>query len=294
MKKLLFPLACMLMVTATSCDDTPNQPVNTHQLKGELPTCIIPEDESKPVTITGSQTYAFTMYDLNGLWTVSVANLNVPGFGTLQFTTPQMAPSGTYNRYLSFGSPLASSSGETINGFNALLCCDYYYYTGESSTSSLPMGWLCSLSFDVPGKYSVRAFPDHAYFGGSTASSFTGSDGSEQHYVSDTALFGVSLDIESRTAEIIICNAKFAEQMPAISRMKLSGLTLEGDREHGYEIKGKDITPIVGEGQGAVPYPSFVFNEIEFHPTNNLMNRAECDFEVAGRYKGKFTGSYSK
>ena len=294
MKKLLFPLACALMVVGVSCDDDPKQPVNTHQLKGELPTCIIPEDETKPVTLTGSQTYAFTLYDLTGLWTVSANNVNVPGFGTLEFTTPNMAASGTYNRYLDFLSPFTAKSGETISNFKALLCSDYYYYTGESSTSTLQMGWLCSLSFDVPGKYKVRAFPDRAYFGGSTTSSFSGSDGSEQHYTSESAQFGISLDIESRTAEIIIYNAKFAEQMPAISRMKLSGLTLEGDREHGYEIKGTDITPLVGEGQGAVPYPSFVFNEIEFHPTNDLMNRAECDFEVAVRYKGKFTGSYSK
>lgn len=294
MKKLLFPLACMLMVTTTSCEDTPNQPVNTHQLKGELPTCIIPEDESKPVILSGSQTYAFTLYGLTGLWTVSAANFNVPGYGILEFTTPNLAASGTYNLYLDFLSQFTAKSGETIANFKALLCSDYYYYTGESSTVAMPLGWLCSLSFDVPGKYQVRAFPDHAYFGGSTSSSFAGSDGSEQHYTCDSAQFDINLDIESRTAEIIIHNAKFAEQMPAISRMKLSGLTLEGDREHGYEIKGKEITPLVGEGQGAVPYPSFVFNEIEFHPTNNLMNRAECDFEVAGRYKGKFTGSYSK
>lgn len=295
MKKLLFPLACALMVLGTSCDDDPDQPANTYQVKGELPTCIIPEDATKEVTFTSTTIYSFTLYDKTGLWTAGVNNLNVPGFGTVDFTTPEISASGMYNRYLAFNSPFTAKSGETISDFQAMLCTDYYYYNNESSLVSNPLGMLCSVTFNVPGKYSVHAFPRRAYFGGSTTTTYNGADGAEKHYTSNSMTVGIDINLDSRTATLVMYNARFAEEMPmSLSRVELKGLKVEGDREHGYELTGKNIIPLVGEGQGAVEYPMFVFNDIEFHPTNDLMTRAECEFEVAGRYKGEFSGSYNK
>lgn len=294
MKKLLFPIACALTVLGTSCEDTPDQPKNSQQIKGSLPTCIIPADETQPVILTETPAYSFTFYTYTGMWTIGVANIKPTGLPELDFTSPEISAAGGYNRNLYYNSPFSSKNGETVTNLQAYLCADYYYYTGESSLGTSPLGTLTTVSFTVPDKYSVRAFPKRAYYGGSTSSSFAGADGSQQHFISETSQFGVEMDLSARTATITIINAHFAEAMPTIPRMVLNDLKLEGDHTHGYVIKGENIVPVVGEGQGAVPYPSFTFDKIEFNPTNTLMYQAECDFEVAGRYKGKFTGSFSK
>lgn len=301
MKNHILPFAALgLLFAASACDDDndlkkdPDQPQGTYQLKGEIPTCIIPEDESMPVVFSKTPVYTITRYDINNLWTVNVTKISLQGFGDFEMRTPEMMATSGYNRYLTYNSPFTSVNGDVINGFEACILSDYWYYTGENTIHTTPLSLLQYIYFNVPGKFSVHAFPTRVYYGGTTVSSYKTAEGQDKNFKSETPVFGVEMNLDSRTATVKIYNAKFADEMPAISLMTLSGLTVEGDRDHGYEIKGTDIIPVVGMGDGAVPYPNFIFNSFELHPSEDLFTDVECDFNVAGRFNGEFEGSCAR
>ncbi len=297
MKKLLLGMMGAFMLGATSCDDIKkDNPDNSSTIRGTLPACVIFEKAEKPVALCPDASINFTYFFNRGIWNVTINDLDVAGMDSeLSFTTPDIIPSGQSNQLLSYLSAFTAKSGQTVSGFSCILSNNYYYYTGEETTTLSPLGTLITVTFNVPGQYQVRAFPPRCYFGGTTVSTYKDAQGNDKRYESTSAQFGLDMDVAARKATVTIHNAKFAEEMPgSLTRMELKGLTIEGDREHGYKLVGKDIIPVVGEGAAAVPYKQFVFNEIEFHPTNNLMTLGECEFTVAGRYHGKFTGSFVK
>lgn len=296
MKKLLFPLATAMLLLATSCDDDkPDQPVNSFQLKGSLPTCIMPEGGTDAdVIFTDEPVYSYTLDSYTGKWTVGVSNLKVPSHDELRFTSPAIFPTSGFNIRLEYTSPFAATQGGQINNVAAVLADDYYYYTGESTTGNPPMGTLTTMAFDVVGQYKVRAFPKSCYYGGTLVTTYP-MGGAEKEYTSTTPQFGVKVNLASRTAEVTIHNVKFAAEMPiTLAVITLKDLKLVGDEEDGYKIVGTNIVPVVGQGASATPNPKFTFNEFEMHPTNTQMTMAEIDFTVANQYEGEFQGSFTK
>jgi len=296
MKKLLFPLASAMLLFLAACDDDkPDQPVNSFQIKGSLPTCIIPEGGTDAdVIFTDEPVYSYTLDSYTGKWTLGVSNLKVPSHDELRFTSPVIYPSSGFNIRLDYRSPFVATQGGEINNLVAVLANDYYYYTGESTTGNPPLGTLHTMAFDVVGQYKVRAFPKTCFYGGGLVTTYT-QDGIEKEYTSTTPQFGVKVNLATRTAEVTIHNVKFAEEMPmALSVVTLKDLKLVGDEEDGYKIVGTNIVPEVGQGAHSIPYPDFIFNEFEMHPTNTQMTMAEIDFRVAGRYEGEFCGSIAK
>lgn len=295
MKRYLLPLAGALISILPSCNDLDNIPdtPNTQQYTGNLITCIVPCDESQEVIMTEAPTYKYTVNTTNNLWKISVSNLSVPGFTPLSFTSPEMLATSGYNSFFNFLSDIQAGDAE-ISNLEAVIARDYSYYTGESTVIGLPIGTLAMTSFDVKDRYKVHAGPKLCYYEGSVVSRYYDKDGAEQSFMSSNTYFSVMIKLATKTADITIHNAKFAQPMPAMSIMTLSGLSVSGDREHGYRITGKNIIPVVGEGLNAVSYPDFVFNEIDFHPTDDLLTTGECEFTVAGRFYGKFTGNVLK
>ncbi|MCM1318989.1 MAG: hypothetical protein NC217_01240 [Muribaculaceae bacterium] len=304
MKKFLLPMAVALL-TLSSCQDEPKQPQNTLQYKVEMPTCIIPlnaTDDSQ-VILTEQPTYTYTLYTGDNKWTLGAAGINIPQLPTVKFTTPKLNPgvdptTGGYNFVFNINNEFTADGGSIISRFIGTFVQNYYYYTGEQviGLNPKPLGHaLMTLAFNVDNKYSVRAFPKTAYYGGSLVTKYKDKNGADKTYTTTTPVCGVNVNLGAKTATITMHNIRFAEEMPmTLEIIQLTNLPLSGDREDGYKIEAKNIVPVVGIGQNATPFPNFTFDEIEMHPTNSQMTTCEIEFKVAGKYEGTFLGSIAR
>lgn len=298
MKKFGICLSLGLLMLA-SCQDDPDQPENTLQLSGNMTTCVVPlhgDDDSK-VVLTNTPTYTYTLYTLGGYWVAGVHNLSIPGVGSMDFTTPHLTASSGDNFILSYNDDIEGGNGMKVSSFVSAFIQDYNYYTGDASLNgSRPFGVaLTTMAFNVNDEYMVRAFPKMCYYAGSLVTKYTDTDGSERESTMLTPQFGVKVDADSRTAEIMMHNVKFADNMPVtIPLITLKGLTFKGDTNDGYEISGENVVPMVTMNGETVSYPMFTFDEIKMHPTTTQMTTCEIKFKVAGKYKGWFTGSIAK
>ena len=294
MKKSLLMLLCgatLVAMTTTSCkEDKRDQPMNTQRLRASLPSVIIPVDNEQPAQLVTAIDYGFTYDFLNSTWSIELAELNITNDDKLSFTSPSIYASGDYNLRLRYNSGFSAKNGATISDISATITSNYYWPGISNTTQSMPIGNIYSVSFNVTDKYTVRSFPRIACYGGTTRSQFNDNEESS----STEALYTATIDLNTKTAEIIIQNAKFAPGMPTIASMRLPGLSIREDREKGYVISGKNIVPKVGEGLHETDYPNFTFDEIEFYPNNKEITQAYCNFTVAGRYKGAFAGSWIK
>lgn len=289
------------LLALTGCIDNNDQPSNTQQFRGDMPTCIIPlnsKDDSK-VTLTNTPAYTYTYYTMENKWTLGAANIVIPGGPAVKFTTSMLTPgidptTNGYNAVFNTGKVFNSDEGSSISQFIGTFIQDYVYYTGESTLSAYkPLGHaLMTMAFTVNDTYQVRAFPKTCYYAGPLVTKYSGKDGEQKTFTTTKPVFGVEVKLDTKTATITMHNVKFAEEMPiSLDVITLANLPLNGDAENGYKVEAKNVTPMVGLGAAATPYPNYVFDEIEMHPTNTQMTTCEIEFKVAGKYEGDFLGS---
>lgn len=289
MKKFLLGLLPATLLMA-SCSNDDSHPSNGVELTAELPTVVIPTDQSRAAVFAGTPSYKLTQDFVSGQVKIAVNNFTAAGFPTLSFVSPEMAASGVQTKVqMGWYTQFPATSGQTLNYLSAVSTSSYYYYTGDDTTVTRPLGDLIYLSFQVDGQYTAKTFQSRCCFGGQTSTTY-----GDASFTTDKPVYMVDADIASGTATVTIFNAQFAEKMPVLSRMVISGLTLAPDRTSGYVIKGEKLTPAVGEGSSAVPYPQFAFDEFELRPVNPDLTSALITFKVAGQYTAKVTASYVK
>lgn len=145
------------------------------------------------------------------------------------------------------------------------------------------------VTLNVDDRYKVRTFNAGAVYPGTTATWYV-ADNQRVEYTDQNVVYMVSMDLEKKKAYILIQNGKFAEQMPAISLMKLEGLDIEYVHG-GYIIKGTDIVPQVAEGKSFTPNPSYTFDHLSLRTMSEDLTTVAIDFKVAGRFNGSFSGA---
>lgn len=144
------------------------------------------------------------------------------------------------------------------------------------------------VSLNIDDRYVVRTFNANAIYTGTTATWYI-ADNQRVEYTDANTVYMVSMDLAKKKASVLIQNGKFAEQMPAISLMKLEDLDIEY-KHGGYIIKGADIVPQVAEGSSYTPNPSYTFNNFSLRTMSEDLTTVAIDFQVAGRFHGSFSG----
>lgn len=144
------------------------------------------------------------------------------------------------------------------------------------------------VTLNVDDRYKVQTFNASAVYPGTTATWYVAGN-QRVEYTDQNVVYMVSMDLEKKKAYILIQNGKFAEQMPAISLMKLEGLDIEYVHG-GYIIKGQNIVPQVAEGTEFTPNPSFTFDNFVVRTMSEDLTTVAMDFKVAGRFNGSFSG----
>lgn len=291
--KKIFSLLMASALLLTSCGVDKDQPNNTQKATATLPTVIIPTDASKPAEILTDANYTMVNYFSTGTWTVQVNNLKPSFSNALSFTSPQMSPtfSTKIGLQMSFLTPFLAQNNAVINTLSMIVSDTYNYYVDSAAPT---LGVFYFINFKVGDEYKVKTFEPNTFYAGNTVSSYTTEDGVKKSYTATKPMFNIQFSANLTKADLIIYNARFAEEMPEISRMVISGLKVEPDRMYGYRITGTGINPVVGDGAHATEYPTFQFTDIDFHPINDNLTEAQLTFKVGDRYSATFRGSCFK
>lgn len=161
-----------------------------------------------------------------------------------------------------------------------------YSYPSAGST------YLIS-NYSIGDEYLVRTFLTDECFYGTTTTSYKSADGSTQNNLNENISYRIILQVDKKTATMIIYNAKFSasEREPVKTAIIVPDLDLSFGAD-GITITGKDIVPLVVEGSSTTPNENFAFNEITLKTVNDAMSSVNISFRVANIYNGNFTGSY--
>lgn len=141
------------------------------------------------------------------------------------------------------------------------------------------------------GNWDVATFQEDASYYGETTTSYPGEGGTVESFKNEDMLYRVIIDIDKKTAQVIIYNAKFAAPAPTLQAILLKDLKVTW--KHGsYSIEGENVVPEVAEGGAWTENPKYVFNTFAMNTLNRSMTQAEMSYKVAGVFNGYFKGSY--
>lgn len=298
MKKQLLLAAGAAMLLTASCDkeseSTMNQTIYTlNYITGVTPTGA-PDGEAS--ISSGAYTFNFNIGQQN--CTLNIENLP-SDVSSKNIVTPELSYStNPKDGSIRINPPILSGSGLDVK-FNELMFATAFYaaptdvtITGVPSqaTPSNYFGYLLT-NYTVNNTYLVRTLFTDMVFKGNTMTSVNGTPG---NFSTEDILYRVyftKLDKNEKKANMVIYNAKFAEAMPVKVNLLLEDLDVVLEPA-GIRIKGENVVPKMSEGYTTTPATNFPFDKIEFVIGGAVLNSGYCNYEVAGKYTGIFTGNY--
>lgn len=286
--------AVAILAAAASCNK--NDPESTYTTSYPIYNLYTPLNSDRVAHVSPA-TYQLR-YDLVAV-TVEVSGSGLTWNNTTyNFTT---SPTRFNSGYASDGGEMIEfkDASATVAGMplslSGMLTNRKYYTTqavpgikgGPLNYSELP---VIAFSYNVGDLYSVRTFNPEAYMGGTTQTTYE-MKGEHKTYTTDKMLYRTVIDPQTMTADLVIYNARFAEEMGRdLVAVVVKGLKVEWI-PNGYSISGSNIIPEYLEGGALQPIPPFIFNSISVSTVGDRMTDFVIDYEVAEQYKGHFTGS---
>ncbi|MDE6679800.1 MAG: hypothetical protein K2J92_00425 [Muribaculaceae bacterium] len=293
--KLMCAFAAAAMLTAaTSCDK--NDPESSYTVSYSIYNLYTPLSGDQAAHVS---TAAYQLrYDfINSTVEIGASDL-IWNNSTYSFSTDAVRFTNGYyddgGEVIEFKNAKASVSGMTVD-MSGMLTNRKYYTTqsvpgitgGVLQYTQVP---VIAFSYNIGDLYSVRTFNPEAYMGGTTLTTYE-MNGETKHYTNDKMLYRTIIDIQKMTADMVIYNARFAEEQPVeLLAIAVKDLKVEWT-PNGYRMTGSDIIPEYLEANELQPLPRYIFNNISLVTTGDRMTDFTLDYEVAGQYKGNFTGS---
>ena len=255
---------------------------------------IIPDDESKPVTVQTKCEYKMNM-DLNAsTMTINSGTVSVNGMNGMLSAGPFKYAYGYAGYGESFNFKNASgrfgAMGE-VTDLNGYLTT--FIQTGTGIKYGLILGYKANGA-------QVKTFYQTQLYSGTTKTTYQLGPAGDKTAETDEATYGIAFAEDMKTANVVIYNIKFAPEMPkALEAVILKNLDVTLDR-NGYTISGTDIIPEVKEGSGTTPYENYPFRSFTFKPVNDDLTEARCDYVVSVKmgpasmdFTGEFAGRYA-
>lgn len=304
MNKKIILLAIAALTILPSClkNDTPD----TYSNSCESVTLVTPGDGTEAYT-TNAATYRYVAYNNEFKASLSVSGLllgkNVTGFSTDFVDYTLGSTDKNKVEMLSFRPGLTRLDNSTSTVDNIKVCFVKGQQAYLSDENNLPHRFvildriypLCSFN---AGDYKVNTIIEDTYYRGvTTTTDATTPDAAP--FVSEAIPYRVTLDLEKKKAVIRIYDAKFSasprEPVKTLIQIEDLDVSFSGGT---YTVSGNDIVPLVPKGQTAsdenilVPMAGFMFNSIKFTAVGSYLSECQLEYKVAGRYEGKFSGSY--
>lgn len=289
MKKILLPSLAAFALLATSCVDDHGYEENTVNIQVKSPAVVIPSSSTEEAYFINDYSIRYTQYTKDSKMSlVGLTPLTLPNGTTFNFSSPATSVSG--NQFTFIIEPLSFTTENDITvQLRSRLTMQYYSYNpGTASTSVLNNAPIALTVVKIGNSYTLKTLQNVMSFAGTTTSLINGSN----PYENPNVLYELTPDYTNRKAQIIIYNSKFAEAMPAIRVMRLTGLSFVPSASTGYVVSGENIVPEVLEGNNWIPNEKFVFNNFSLQPTNDNLSMASISFKVATSFTGTCQGSY--
>lgn len=145
-------------------------------------------------------------------------------------------------------------------------------------------------SYQAGDNVRVRTFWTDVTFTGTTNTSYSVA-GVDKSFNSDDVKYRVIINPTDKKATVILYDARFAEEMPKpLTNVVLKDLPVTFTNT-GYEINGKDITPVCYEGSVGTPNTDRIFNSFSLSVGGDLTS-AHISYKVSNVFNGAFSGSY--
>lgn len=294
MKKSLILGVALVGTLLASCDKDQSD----SKMSFKIPTANLITSLDSGETYMNTSTYAFDLNLTKGLAVIGCDNLVVNN-NSLSFTTDEKTFL-TNGYWIVVDNPTGTVTGNsTLQLKNSYFSANPYYnfnFTYVPGYVTQPtFERLVVSQYNLGDEYRVVTFNTDAFYMGETKTVYPSMDGSGtvNNYTSTEMTYRVVMNIQKQTADLIIYNAKFSasEREPVKVAIIAKDLTVKLNNG-AYTIEGSNIIPEVVEGGASTPYPNFIFNSINFTTTNSTLTECSISYEVAGMYKGSFTGSY--
>lgn len=305
MRKLIIIGLAGLMAGFVSCSKNEDGNVISREFPVEALNLITNLSDGTSVLSKGTYNMNTKITDSGQDGSIEIKDLVINN--TAQSMTVPMQPylSSGYDLY--FKDVKGGGTMDLSNG--TFLITPYFYYptmntvlpfeipgmptvTKIQSTYRPKYNYAMVATYDVGASYNVKTFQDVTFFTGKTTTSYTNKNGAPEIFNSETIVYELDIDIEKKTADVILYNAKFAAAMP----MELAKITVEGlalNCENGViKAIGENIVPNWYEGGNETPLPMYIFKKIVFTTTSEDLTKAQISYDVADNYSGTFTGTY--
>ncbi|MDE6027346.1 MAG: hypothetical protein K2G23_04705 [Muribaculaceae bacterium] len=136
--------------------------------------------------------------------------------------------------------------------------------------------------------YQVYTFWPDLYYKGVTKTEVIGDASSA--FESLAVGYRVKFDVKKKKAQVVLYDVKFHPDMPKMECLILPDLDVNFTN-NGFEIEAANVNPLYIEGRKIMENPRFPFTTFKFVAQDNMVE-GNCDFTVAGRFHGSFTGKY--
>lgn len=293
--------ALALMLTAVSCSKDGDFK-QTFKVGVNALNLITSVDDNS--TFVNTSAYSFNIKNDNGTWSGSVSSSDIAiNNSVINFQTEEVLDVA----HSQFSFEFKNLTGTITGGMSQPLTSGYFFLTDLSYTpgafnivSKYPLQRQVTVShYNIGNLYTVKTFQLETFFYGKTVTQYPNKEGVSVSFSPEDTddgkknpmIYQLSLDMENKTATVYIYNAKFAQESPKLTLVKLEDLTpdFSGGK---VKVTGSNIVPQVVEGTSTTPFPLFTFNEFEFITTSADLVDCEIKYTVAEKYKGQFTGSY--
>ncbi|MDE5789819.1 MAG: hypothetical protein K2H96_01130 [Muribaculaceae bacterium] len=313
MKKTFTIALALTSLLITSCDKEPVNNTTETVATYNYVARVNLDDTTEPVIKKGY--YHFGLDNVNGTVSISTDMVDLGDDQDTGFTTESFK----FTSALVFGfSDDLETHQYIIHGFDQFPCTatngmqvtDLRFelspilYTPPSinyekdPTSALPQpdltykerpkGYAPKIRYVLGNEYKVYTFWPDLYYCGVTDTEVLGDP--ESAFKNQDVGYRIKFDISKKKAQVVLYNVKFNQQMPEQKYLILPDLDVQFTH-NGYIIEASNVNPLYIEGNKLMENPRFPFTTFKFVAEDNMVE-AYCDFTVAGRFHGYFTGKY--
>ena len=304
MKKFYLLGAAGLLLAFSSCSKDSYHEVSTTYYASSL-TIVTSVDEGNVTVIPG--VYAFNVEVVNDSQTVSVASPGelIADNTALSFVTSR-------EKYLTTGNDIfvanvtgtVGNTGMNLNKATFLACnpidsyFSYGYYNdlsdiGDYTFQIGDVGRIAVAQYNIGDSFKVNTFPETSFFKGTTKTTYSANpNGFQTEDI--TYRFSIYYDNDNKEylADMILYNARFAEEMPmSLAAVLVKGLNVEFNPDN-VTITGENIIPYWYTNSAYQELARYIFKSVTFETTNSSYTDAKLIYEVGTDYVGEFEGSY--
>lgn len=290
---LLLPLATLLSLT--SCLGNGSDQVTS---KFGLVTLNLITDFETETTTASAGAYMFNLDMVNYLGEVTTSNLVFNNTASTLITEKSPFSATAYFYYFKNLTGIVSGGASLPMNQCKMLVTPYYFPLLQTqddiqkyNLSGYPYAGkeynALASKYYLGNRYLVQTFQIDTFYQGTTTSTYPGGSATNRDIV-----YRLTLNLNNKTATMIMYNAKFSESDREPTKDIIINNLQVAYSQYGLTVTGQDIVPDMYEGGSSTPYENYIFKNIQFQTTGDLLTDCTLHFEVGENYSGTFIGSY--